>query len=134
MRLKLHSAPFRLEDDFLDLINSELSKVDLPSGGVILNFRSPDYSAENGGFRPVEIAVSPQGHLLYVTEFSYVGMGPWAELCKIYDFDFSLGLFGFNGTDHPLSEGNGLFGLWQSNFCNYHAMGVYTVEAQPLSE
>jgi len=57
----------------------------------------------------------------------YYGSGPWAELGKDLDFDFSLGLFQQQGQDHPIERGRSMFRLWSQNFCDYYAMGVYTV-------
>ena len=97
-------------------------------GGVILNFRDPQYSPESGGFHPVEVMVSGDGVIQYITDFSYAGYP--AELGKAIDFDFSLGLFQFYGLEKPISHGHDLFCLWQENFCAYYGWGTYTVTVQ----
>ncbi|WP_147746124.1 DUF2787 family protein, partial [Aeromonas veronii] len=54
---------------------------------LTLNFRSPDYSADTGGYRPVEIRLEKRAGswgMAYVTEFTYLG----GELVKDLDFDF----------------------------------------------
>jgi hypothetical protein len=43
---------------------------------VVINFRDPDYSAESGGFHPVEMRFIRQDnewYFDYVTDFSYMG-------------------------------------------------------------
>ena len=97
-------------------------------GGICLNFSDPDYGPERGGFHPVEIAIAANGTVLYITDFAYVGAGPFAELAKELDFDCSLGLFQTMGREFPLEQGNDLFQLWQRNFCDYYRSGVYAVE------
>ncbi|HDX8399293.1 TPA: DUF2787 family protein, partial [Aeromonas dhakensis] len=52
---------------------------------LTLNFRSPDYSADTGGYRPVEIRLEKRAGswgMAYVTEFTYLG----GELVKDLDF------------------------------------------------
>lgn len=102
------------------------------SSGFILNFRDPDYSAEHGGYHPVEVLVLPTGVLAYVTDFAYVGCPPYAELTKELDFDFSYGLFGQMGRDYPLQEGRELFRLFQQNFVSYYQSGVFSLSVSPL--
>ena len=93
----------------------ETSNVDT-SDGVILNFRDPDYSAESGGYHPVEICVNAQGRIQYITDFAYYGQGPYAELGKELDFDFGYGVFQQMGREFPIRDGANLFKIWQSQF------------------
>ena len=99
--------------------------------GYILNFRDPNYSAEHGGYHPVEVMVLSTGVLAYVTDFAYVGCPPYAELTKELDFDFSYGLFGHLGRDYPVQEGRELFQLFQENFVSYYRTGIFTVSVSP---
>lgn len=60
---------------------------------VTLNFRDPNYSAERGGYHPVEIRLVHQGDewcLDYATDFGYVGT-VYPELEKIIDISWSQG-------------------------------------------
>lgn len=60
---------------------------------VTLNFRDPDYSAERGGYHPVEIRLVRQEDewcLDYATNFGYVG-NVYPELEKIIDISWSQG-------------------------------------------
>jgi hypothetical protein len=132
MKINKESCPFSLSGKFVGILEEAAATAGvLPGSGVIINFRDPDYSAETGGFHPVEVMVAGDGRILYVTDFAYVGHP--AELAKEIDFDFGLGLFQHFGREYPLAKGKGLFALWQKNFCAYHQMGTYqvTVEAQP---
>ncbi len=117
----------------VELLTAEIDKVNPNAGeGLVLNFRDPDYSAETGGYHPVEIALDQDGQLLYITDFAYVGSGWYVELAKELDFDFSLGLFQQMGRDYPLPEGGELFDIWQQNFCAYHRSGVFKVSHSAL--
>ncbi len=131
MQIKPNGFPLSLSDSFIALLNKELSQAGMsPQAGVILNFRDPNYSAEAGGFHPVEISITAEGRILYVTDFAYVGLPPFAELAKELDFDASLGLFQHFGHEYPLEEGRELFKIWQENFVSYVQMGVFTVVIQ----
>ena len=103
---------------------------EIPSG-YILKFRDPDYSAEHGGYHPVEVLVLPTGVLGYVTDFAYVGCPPYAELAKELDYDFSYGVFGHLGRDYPIHEGRELFLLFQQNFVSYYQSGIFSVSVSP---
>lgn len=73
--------PLSISKKLVNLLQQELDKSDTDvSAGVTLNFRDPDYSAESGGYHPVEIAVDGEGRILYITDFAYFGIGPFAEL------------------------------------------------------
>lgn len=127
------SCPFPLSKGLIDLINAEIEKagVDLRQG-VILNFRDPNYSAETGGYHPVEIAIDRKVVIVYITDFAFVGRPPFTELAKEIDFDFRLTAFQHFGIEFPLHRGRRLFELWQRNFVCYYRSGVYTVEGEPL--
>ncbi len=69
---------------------------DTDSYGVTINFRDEDYSADAGGYHPVEVRLErhrDQWRINYLTEFAYVGAGYFAELAKAINFDFGCGLF-----------------------------------------
>jgi hypothetical protein len=126
MKVDVSSLPFPVSPDFVKLLNDEIDKVKLESGSsVTLNFRDPDYSAEDGGFHPVEIRFGADGNIEYVTDFAYVG--PF-ELAKEIDFDFANSWFQHFGREYPLSDGRELFSIYCQNFTSYHAMGVYEVD------
>lgn len=98
---------------------------------VTINFRDPDYSAEAGGYHPVEIRIEiseDKGVLSYITDFCYVGQGWCSELAKELDFDFESG--DFYALDLPrqdLANCTEFYALWQDNFLAYNRMGVFDV-------
>ncbi len=119
----------------INLITPELEKlniVNLP-GAVTLNFRDPDYTAERGGYHPVEISVEikdREGRISYITDFCYVSQGWCAELAKSLDFDFGGGEFGSLGFSYvPITEADEIYTVWEENFLTYHRMGVFNVTA-----
>ncbi len=102
----------------------------LQGQSVIFNFRDPDYSADKGGFHPVEIMVEADGSLVYVTDFTFVGQGDFAELTTELNWDFRCGEYEqlWYGANLPLHVGAEVFAIWQKNFLDYHAMKVYQIE------
>ena len=132
MLIDKEQCPFPLSDELIFILTAEIQKVnnDLP---VILNFRDPTYSAERGGYHPIEISISARGQILYATDFSYAGPLPYAELEKEIDFDFGLRCFQHFGQEFPLEYGRELFDLWQQNFCSYYHMDVYRVTVTDVS-
>lgn len=117
----------------INLITPELEKlniVNLP-GAITLNFRDPNYTAERGGYHPVEIRVEikdREGRISYITDFCYVGQGWCAELAKSLDFDFSGGEFGSLGFPYvPITEADEIYTVWEENFLTYYRMGVFNV-------
>lgn len=127
------ACPLPLYPQFADILDEILqqhaasNENESEISGIIINFRDPEYSAESGGFHPVEVMISNQGVIAYVTDFSYIGFPPYAELAKELDFDFTYKLFGQMGRDYPLKEGAELFKLYQRNFVDYFKSGVFEV-------
>lgn len=100
---------------------------------VTMNFRDPLYSAETGGFHPVEIRLlrlHEQWQFDYVTDFSFMG-NYYPELEKELDICWSQGyVYHFLMGDIDEEEGGALFELWQRNFIQYHKMKCYEVSIQ----
>jgi len=117
-----------LSKDLINIIEQQIENKKASDGYLTLSFRDPTYSSETGGYHPVEILINADGQVQYITDFSFVGQGGYAELVKEIDFDFSLGLFQHMGRDFPLEQGAELFKIFQSNFCSYYESGVYEVE------
>ena len=115
-------------------ITEALSNTDDAAGvdAITLNFRDPDYSAEAGGYHPVEIRLTyqqGQWHLNYITDFSYVGSGWDTELAKDMDFDFGLGVCMTRFMpDSPLADAAELYQLFETNFIAYYQMDAYKVD------
>ena len=132
MTVQSEGYPVAVSKGFAKILEQEIADSGVNAGdGVILNFRNPDYSPETGGYHPVEVMISDNGRIEYITDFSYAGSPPFAELVKEIDFDFSAGLFGHMGRDYPVHHGRGLFRTWQSNFCSYARSGIFQVTVSP---
>lgn len=87
-------STFIVSDTLLAIIQKEIENKPQAVNSVILNFRSPSYSAEEGGYHPVEIRLVKSDNLWlfdYITDFTYVGFSPMAELTKEIDFCFDTG-------------------------------------------
>ena len=133
MNTQQNSYPVAISQQLVAIIDKEIEACDVDtSDGVILNFRDPDYSAESGGYHPVEICVDAQGRIQYITDFAYYGQGPYAELDKELDFDFSYGKFQQMGREYPIKQAASLFKIWQANFCSYYRRQVFEVSVQPM--
>jgi hypothetical protein len=132
MNIQQAGYPLSISDQLVSILNNEIEQhrdVDMTSG-CILNFRDPDFSAERGGYHPVEICLNELGQFQTITNFAYVGYGPNAELVKELDFDFAGGIFQHRGRDYPMSLCAELFTTWQSNFCAYYLFNVFNVTIQ----
>ncbi len=120
------------------LVNALNLRPELHSGlkktnSVIFNFRDKNYSAENGGFHPVEIALTKEAdntwHYAYITDFAFVG-NHYPELAKELDFDFLSGEWfaSYLGRYSSIKENSAskeLYQLWEHNFLAYADMGMY---------
>ena len=129
MSLKIAPALLRL----LETLRQENG---LQGQSVIFNFRDPEYSAETGGFHPVEIMTEADGSLVYVTDFTYVGQGQDAELATELNWDFKAGEYEqlWYGANLPIQVGAQMFGIWQKNFLSYQQMKVFEVEVTGLNQ
>jgi hypothetical protein len=103
---------------------------------VVLNFRDPNYSAENGGYHPVEIRLENEGdcwRFSYITDFCFVGNGHMAELAKDLDFDFDAGVLqSLHGT-YPIEQAIEIFQVWETNFV-YYAMVLKVFYVSKMEE
>ena len=110
-------------DGIIDGVD-ELDQSDVTANvnSITFNFRSPDYTAESGGYYPVEINIERQGNtwqLCYITDFAYVGSGYFTELAKNTDFDFTHDEFqSVLGIDR-LSNAAEFYLIWEANFLEY---------------
>jgi len=119
-----------------ELLNIILNKAGSPPPhkaritAVSLLFKNLTYSAEHGGYHPVEIRLISCNHewyFDYITDFSYMRT-VYPELEKEIDISWSQQyVFLVHVGDLPINTGKELFELWQFNFIQYHAMKAYTV-------
>tara|TARA_R110002167_G_scaffold110673_2_gene281282 strand:- start:832 stop:1269 length:438 start_codon:yes stop_codon:yes gene_type:complete len=126
-----------VSDDLVALLSRIVSEQGLPSSrlevatSITLNFRDPTYSAESGGYHPVEIRlgrVNQHFRFEYITDFSYVGAGPCCELAKEIDFDFTWGKCEVRYCPPvDLVDAASLYQTFESNFLSYYQMDVFDV-------
>jgi len=99
---------------------------------VVLNFRDPTYSAENGGYHPVEMRLENEGdywRFCYITDFCFVGNGYMAELAKDLDFDFDARVLQCLHGTYPIEQAIEIFQVWESNFVYYAMVSkVFTIQ------
>ncbi|ELB2136847.1 DUF2787 family protein [Vibrio parahaemolyticus] len=117
--------------DALNRVISESGKWTPMIQSVVINFRDSSYNAESrSGFNPIEIRLVrlyDQWIFDYITDFAYCG-GPYPELIKEVDFNFSSGTASFSYVPElPItsSEVMEFYSMWESNFLSYVEMGVF---------
>ena len=126
MQINSKKCPLPLSKAFINIIEKEISQqTTTAQDDIIINFRDPTYSAQQGGFHPVEIYILANGTIQYITDFAYVGTAGFAELVKEIDFDFTLNLFQHFSHEYPITQGKEMYAIWQQNFVSYYEMGVY---------
>ncbi|MEC4727875.1 DUF2787 domain-containing protein [Shewanella sp. D64] len=135
MSIQLDKAQVpKMSRAFYQLLEQQLqSLATKEANAIMLNFRDPDYSAENGGYHPVEVRLEKQQdlwRLVYVTDFAYHGH-PYPELVKDIDICFnSKQVYSlFSGWIGEL-ESRELVSMFSENFIAYQEMGAYTVYIQ----
>jgi hypothetical protein len=123
--------PLSISKRFINILSTEIAKAGIETSAienyVIINFRDPDYSADKGGYHPVEVMINADGIIQYITDFAYVG--GQGELVKELDFDLNQKIFQQMGRDYPIEHGRGLYRIFQSNFCSYYESGAFEVTA-----
>ncbi|MBF4277000.1 DUF2787 domain-containing protein [Vibrio anguillarum] len=99
---------------------------------LVFNFRDKSYSADEGGFHPVEMAIcqtsTGEWSIEYITDFAYMG-NYYPELERNLDFDFRVGQFfvAYRGW-LPMQgsrDAKELYRLWESNFLAYVDTDAY---------
>ncbi|MFV0573953.1 MAG: DUF2787 domain-containing protein [Vibrio sp.] len=129
-----------LRDESMNLSGDVLAQ----ARTLTFNFRDKHYTAENGGFHPVEIRLkrtsmkSTHWQLVYVTTFAYIG-NVYPELERNLDFDCQSG----RCLVHPYIQwepikGNqdvlSMYQLWESNFLAYLESHSYSAHQITLDD
>ncbi|EDM25795.1 hypothetical protein LNTAR_15302 [Lentisphaera araneosa HTCC2155] len=110
------------------LLTAIIMDHDVSRKSLTINFRDPNYSAERGGFHPVEIMIDERELIQYITDFSYLGRGAYPDLSKEIEFDFRNQIFCHLQREYALQDGAQVFKLWQANFVAYNDLGAYQIE------
>ena len=116
----------------LDTLNNILNKhTGLVEGHHIINFSNKHYTAEHGGYHPVEIALTKGVNNLYsilcITDFSF-NEYPYPTLERDIEFDFTHDTVftrysGLKSISAPNTDK--LYTLWESKFIANFAKGAY---------
>ncbi|TCW20782.1 DUF2787 domain-containing protein [Vibrio crassostreae] len=133
-QLAFTSLPLPVSKKLYALLNAHLLNNETLSTSrhVIFNFRDKTYSADAGGFHPVEISISQSSTgewcVEYITDFAYMG-NYYPELERNLDFDFRArqcfasyhGWFSMKDNREAIE----LYQLWESNFLAYVEMEAF---------
>lgn len=132
------SCVLPISDQLIQMLGHELNTAHpsinplLDLSAITFNFRDPDYSAELGGYHPVEIRISRQASRFivdYITDFSYVGSGWDVELAKELDFDCQYGFLEMRyAKPTSLALVGRFYRTFEGNFLSYYQMGIFNVE------
>ena len=123
MRIHYDGLALPVSTKFVHQLQNLLNQNEIESESVTLNFRDPTYSAKRGGFHPVEIRLAQYDsmwHFCYITDFAYIGCGPYAELTKELDFDFQSGVFQNLFGVFPIEQATDMYQIWEGNFLYYY--------------
>ncbi|MEZ8013947.1 MULTISPECIES: DUF2787 domain-containing protein [Vibrio] len=98
---------------------------------LTINFRDTTYSAEAGGYHPVEIMLlkedESQYQIQYLTDFAYQG-NIYPELERNVDFDVANGQALIAPMGWQSCHNKAIvefYSLWEGNFLAYLQMGAY---------
>ncbi|MFA0026432.1 DUF2787 family protein, partial [Vibrio sp. 10N.261.49.A5] len=97
---------------------------------LTVNFRDTSYSAEAGGYHPVEIMIRNEGNkwrLCYITDFAYSG-GVYPELAIELDFNIESNIFrqmSLAPCALAHREVKSFYRTWEGNFLEYLSDGVF---------
>ncbi|WP_421133284.1 DUF2787 family protein [Alteromonas sp. A079] len=131
MRIRYEELALPVSKQLADALIELLRKQSLIGDSVTINFRDPGYDAEYGGFHPLEIRLEKLDNawcFCYITDFAYVGIGPYAELVKELDFDFQSGVFQNLFGVFPIEQATDMYQIWEANFLHYwQASDVFCV-------
>ncbi|WP_017446212.1 DUF2787 family protein [Gayadomonas joobiniege] len=126
-RLPLPTTIYRILGDETKRLSTDISTAQ----AITFNFRDPTYTAENGGFHPVEIRleqIDGRWKMIYITDFQFVGF-PFPELIKAIDVCFGTGrLFQFGLQVLAKFQMREVFELFIRNFITYYELGAYEVD------
>lgn len=133
MRIQYEGLALPVTKRFIDALIEVIEPVKEPMAEFItVNFRDPKYSAEQGGYHPVEIMITGRCgryDLCYITDFCYAGIGDYAELVKALDFEFIAGTFQDISGYYPIEVAREIYPIWEDNFLTYWLeMGVFDIE------
>ena len=130
MNIQYKELALPVSKRFTNAIAELIAQQQIKGDSITINFRDPNYSVESGGFHPVEMRLEKHGdtwQFCYITDFTYVGIGPFAELAKDLDFDFQAGVFQNLHGLFPIEVALDIYQIWEGNFLHYwKELNVFT--------
>lgn len=131
MRIQYEGLALPVTQKLADELAKLIHLYNVKGDEVTFNFRDPTYSAERGGFHPVEIRLEKRQdiwHLCYITDFCYLGSGYEAELVKELDFDFQAGVFQNLFGIFPIEQAIDMYQIWEGNFLHFwHLIPAFSI-------
>lgn len=114
----------------VSILEKEILKAGITENGKLnIRFKDSSYTPTTGGYHPVEISINPEGIILYITDFAFVGTSFFGELGIELDFDFEHSIFQQFQSVYPITQAQEIFTIWQRNFCAYYMHDSYDMIA-----
>ncbi|MEZ9871809.1 DUF2787 domain-containing protein [Vibrio sp. 10N.261.51.C6] len=130
--MQFHPCVLPISTRFHNVITKQVQKGngDNDCDLLTINFRDTSYSAEAGGYHPVEIMIRNKGdkwRFCYITDFAYSG-GAYPELTIELDFNIESNIFRqmfLAPCALAHREVKSFYRTWESNFLEYLSDGVF---------
>ena len=130
--MQFHPCCLPISPRYYKAIEKQVSQANLANEATSLtiNFRDSSYSADAGGYHPVEMMIRQEGdkwHICYITDFAYTG-GPYPELAIELDFNLECNTFRqmfAKPCDLAHRGVKSFYRMWEGNFLAYLSNGVF---------
>lgn len=130
--MQFHPCVLPISTRFYNVITKQVQQGngDNDSDLLTVNFRDTSYSAEAGGYHPVEIMIRNEGNkwrLCYITDFAYSG-GVYPELAIELDFNIESNIFRqmfLAPCTLAHREVKSFYRTWEGNFLEYLSDGAF---------
>ena len=115
--LKATGYPLPLTDSFVEVLDQEISNIDLEErDGCILIYFDPFYSYKDGGLLPSQIALSDEAEILYIAQLAYYRKGKRVKLGRKLHVNFLCDVYQHKGRNCSKETIKKLFDDWQFEF------------------
>ncbi|MEZ9026124.1 DUF2787 domain-containing protein [Vibrio cyclitrophicus] len=130
--MQFHPCVLPISTRFYNVITKQVQQGngDNDSDLLTVNFRDTSYSAEAGGYHPVEMMIRNEDNkwrLCYITDFAYSG-GVYPELAIELDFNIESNIFRqifLAPCALAHREVKSFYRTWEGNFLEYLSDGVF---------
>ena len=104
----------------------DINKVS-PNSDAYVYFNDPNFTAQRGGYLPVDIDFDKDGHLNSIVVYEYINHDPIPDLVERFDFNFDWGCLMYRGQTSTLEYMAVEFLIWQTRFLRLVQRGVYEI-------